>query len=267
MGLGDNLIATGMARGAAKRGNRIAFGNGTKIIWDVNSPEIFRNNPNIAPAGSEHSGNIEWIEFYKGRRKYNRLVGDRWVWNYDFQAAPGEMFFDANENIFRLGILSGFVLIEPNLPWHKSVAPNKDWGKANYQAVADQLRAEGHDVVQFSFGRDRLSCVRVIETKSFRQALAALSRAKLAVMPEGGLHHGAAAVGVPAVVLFGGFIPPEVTGYAGHTNLTGGAEACGSLKRCEHCQQAMQKISREEVLAAARERLSVRSVQDQRAAE
>jgi hypothetical protein len=62
------------------------------------------------------------------------------------------------------------------------------------------------------------------------------------------MHHGAAAMGVPGVVLFGGFIPPQVTGYLMHANLTGGAEACGSLNPCPHCAAAMQAISVDEVL-------------------
>jgi len=57
------------------------------------------------------------------------------------------------------------------------------------------------------------------------------------------------------VVLFGGFIPPSVTGYAAHANLTGGAEACGSLKPCPHCRKAMEAISVEEVVEEALERL------------
>jgi hypothetical protein len=33
-----------------------------------------------------------------------------------------------------------------------------------------------------------------------------------------------------------------VTGYDTHTNLTGGAEACGSLAPCNHCKEAMARI-------------------------
>jgi hypothetical protein len=62
-------------------------------------------------------------------------------------------------------------------------------------------------------------------------------------------------VGVEGVVLFGGFIPPEVTGYALHTNLTGGAEACGSLQPCAHCHEAMKAIGVDEVLERAMARL------------
>lgn len=252
-------MATGMARGAAARGKRVAFGDGTRIRWDGNSPEIFKGNPNIAPAGSERDGNIEWIEFYKGQRKYNSLGRGRWIWNYDFQAAPGEMFFDDDEKRFGQNAKPGFILIEPNVPWWKSVAPNKDWGFAKYQAVTDHLLAQGHDVAQFSSGRDRLRGVRIIETKSFRMALAALAGAKLAILPEGGLHHGAAAVGVPAVVLFGGFIPPEVTGYAMHSNLAAKGEACGSLDSCLHCKIAMELIEVDEVIAAAESHLAKRA--------
>jgi hypothetical protein len=48
-------------------------------------------------------------------------------------------------------------------------------------------------------------------------------------------------------VLFGGFIPPQVTGYDLHTNLTGGAEACGHVEPCKHCQRAMANISVDQV--------------------
>jgi len=85
--------------------------------------------------------------------------------------------------------------------------------------------------------------------------MAILRRAKLYIGGEGGMHHGAAAVGVQGVVLFGGFIPPEVTGYALHTNLTGGAEACGSFNPCAHCAAAMQAIGVDEVLEHAMKRL------------
>lgn len=243
-------MATGMARGAADRGKRIAFGDGRRIVWDKNSPEIFRKNKNIAIPGSEGDADLEWIPYYRGHRIYNRQEHGRWIWNMDFKPIPGEMFFTREERSFAHRIRPGFVLIEPNVPWMKQVAVNKDWGSAKYQAVADQLRAAGHRVAQFSYGKVRLSGVEMIRTPDFRLAMACLSRAKLAVLPEGGLHHGAAAMDVKAVVIFGGFIPPSVTGYDSHVNLTGGAEACGSIQRCSHCRSALDAISVDEVMAA-----------------
>jgi ADP-heptose:LPS heptosyltransferase len=259
MGYGDQLMASGMARGAWARGKRIAFGNGIQIIWDQHSAEVFRGNPNIVSPGSESADGIVWIPYYKGHRLYNRhdKIKDRWVWNMDFHALPGEIFLDKFEVKSGERFGKGFVVIEPqSAPW-KSVAANKDWGRGKFQAVADRLRAGGHKVVQFQSDRGSpvLAGVMPIKTTSFRDAVAVLSHAAIYIGSEGGLHHAAAAVGIPAVVLFGGFIPPSVTGYATHANLTGGAEACGSLKPCAHCRKAMEAISVEEVLEEARERL------------
>lgn len=254
MGFGDDLMATGMACGAHARGKRIAFGDGKRIIWGPWSKEIFRGNPNIANPGDEREGDIEWLGYYKGSRIYNRLdpSGKRWIWNYEFRAKPGEVFFSGQER--DAALMAGgsdFILIEPNLPRQKSVAANKDWGLQKYQAVADALMLRGFDVVQTGYGRDRLQGVRVVATPSFRQALAVMSRAALYIGPEGGLHHGAAAVSIPAVVVFGGFVPPQITGYDTHANLTGGAEACGSLVPCRHCESALERITIDEVVESA----------------
>lgn len=252
MGIGDNILASGLARGAADRGKRIAFGDGHRILWDKNSLEIFRKNKNIAIPGSERAEDIEWIPFYRGHRLYNRQEGGRWVWNLSFKPKRGEFFFSPHEMNFANSIRPGFILIEPNVPWWKTVAVNKDWGTKKFQAVADALKAKGHRVAQFSYGKVRLQGVEVIYAGDFRTAAATLAKARFAILPEGGLHHAAAAVGTKAVVLFGGFIPPSVTGYDFHINLTGGAEACGSIHECQHCRAALDAISVEEVLASCK---------------
>lgn len=247
-------MATGMARGARARGKRIAFGDGHRIIFSPWSEQMFRFNPNIARPGDETSPDIEWIAHHKGHRLYNSVSQDRarWIWNMAFRPVPGEIFFDDDELKFSVAQGSGFVVIEPNVPWHKSVAKNKDWGLSRYQAVADQLKRAGRRVVQFAAGQFRLDGVGVIRAPDFRKALAALSRAALYIGPEGGLHHGAAAVGIDAVVLFGGWIPPQVTGYDTHTNIVAGdGRVCGRLTACRHCKDAMAAISVDQVLRAA----------------
>lgn len=252
LGVGDNLMASGMARGAAQRGKRIAFGDGHKIKWDQHSRMIFQRNPNIAEPGQEKTGNVEWIEFYRGNRIYNRTGPNGWIWNYDFKAIPGEVFFSRDETTFAEQFGRGFIVIEPNVPAFKSVASNKQWPVDRYEAVAAKFTTKGLRIVQFGYGGlARLRSASLMATPTFRHALAVLSRASLFVGPEGGMHHGAAAVGIPAVVIFGGFIPPAVTGYDAHTNLTGGAEACGSTKPCMHCRAAMNAISIDEVCDAA----------------
>ncbi len=244
-----------MARGAKARGKRAAFGDGQRIIFGPWAERIFRYNPHIARPGDERASDLEWINHHKGNRLYNQIspCRSKWIWNMDFRPIAGEMFFSDEELQFAESVGSGFVVLEPNVPTHKSVSPNKDWGAARYAAVADELRAAGQRVIQFWYdtARIRTPSAAPLLTPSFRHALAVLARAALYIGPEGGLHHGAAAVGIPAVVLFGGFIPPEVTGYTTHTNLTGGAAACGNLAPCRHCVAAMNAISVETVMLAA----------------
>jgi len=246
-------MASGMARGASKRGRRVAFGDGRKIIWDHFSEPIFRYNENVARPGEELSKQLEWVSFYRGHRIYNKQDGNRWVWNYDFKAKPGEFVWRQPE-LKRAELHGkGFVVIEPQVPRFKSVAPNKQWPTERYDQVALNLRISGFKVVQFVYGAGhRVPSAGYIKSATFREAASILKSAALYIGPEGGLHHAAAALGVPAVVMFGGFIPPQVTGYDMHTNLTGGAEACGSLFKCDHCLQAMMAISVDEVESAAR---------------
>jgi ADP-heptose:LPS heptosyltransferase len=254
LGFGDEILSSGLARGLFAQGKRAAFGDGRKILWGPWCAEIFRGNPNIACPGSEGAADLIWIAHYKGNRLYNKLdkTRSRWIWNYNYRARPGEMFFNKIEIDRSLHVGKNFIYVEPNVPWQKSVAPNKDWGLKNYQAVVDLLIADGYDVAQSHYGRHKLKRVRFISTPWFRDALATMRLARVALVPEGGMHHGAAAVGTPAVVIFGGFIPPAVVGYDMHVNLTGGAEACGSLYKCVHCRAAMEKISVEEVYQAVK---------------
>lgn len=264
-GYGDDLIATGLAAGAAARGKKIAFGNGRTLAWYERSEMIFRNNPNIARHGEEQGADVEWIDYRKGHRIYNRDGGDRWIWNYDFRPQSGELYFSAEEKRTYCDKFNfPFVVIEPNVEWHKRSAKNKDWGTHKYQAVADYLIRGGCEVIQFEVGPVRLKNVMHVRTKDFRHSMVVVQKAMLVVTPEGGLHHGAAAVGTQAVVLFGGWIPPEATGYRMHSNVTAPGEACGRYDECSHCRQAMEQISVDQVINEAEKILYEHSCYERR---
>lgn len=268
MGIGDDIIATGLARGAHARGKRIAFGDRKRIIWGPSSAEIFRGNPNIANPGSEGSVDLEWIEFYKGHRLYVKTHSrNNWVYNRGFKVVPGEFFFDESEIAFAEKIAPEFVLIEPFV---KSCYPNKQWPIERYKEAAISLIADGVRVAQFLYDGKSEPIVKGIEpiiTPNIRLAFSALSRAALFVGPEGSLAHGAAAVGVRSVVIFGGYTEPAVVGYSQNINMAGDAKSCGSRQKCQHCQIAMNAITVDDVVCATKEILRERSVQNQCAAE
>lgn len=255
VGFGDELIGSGLARGAHARGKRIAFGDGKRIIWSHHCHEIFRGNPNVAPPGSEKSADLEWIPHYGGHRLYGSFSGGRWRWK-DFKCIPGQIYFEPQELQFSQPI--GEVIIEPRVKRDKV---NKLWPTERYQKVADELMRRGFSCSQLVPPKEKplLRGVSVVNTETFRRAVAAMSRIRLFIGAEGGLHHGAAAMGAKAVVIFGGFIGPNTTGYDWHHNIAVGPP-CGSGVACVHCKKILQSISAEQVLEAALDQLEARHV-------
>lgn len=255
MGYGDEIIGSGLARKAVKENKLIAFGNGKTIIWSSQAREIYQNNPCVAPPGSEVRGtnNLEWINWYPGQRGYGTVKSGRWIFK-DFECPRGEIFFSESE--LRFGNANSpkpFVVVEPRVKLLGACAgENKQWPIDRYEVVAKEIRNIGFEVVQLvPAGKEPLLAnAEVIKTENFRLALSVLKNATLYIGPEGGLHHGAAAVGVPAVVIFGGFNTPKSTGYNFHENIAVG-EPCGSINKCSHCAKIMKSISAERVLKSA----------------
>jgi len=90
-----------------------------------------------------------------------------------------------------------------------------------------------------------------VTTATFREALGVLAAAALYVGVEG-LHHGAAAVGVPAVVLMGHFANVAAVGYPDHANLAAPSGGCGRWARCPECAAWAAALEPEAVATAAR---------------
>lgn len=186
-----------------------------------------------------------------GHRPYIRLkTAERWYWN-KYRPEPADVVLTEAE-YGGLRIDADTIIVEPNV---KNIGHrNKDWGWKNWQALVDLLK--GRPVLQMTRPGDSvLKGVDAIRVDSFRRALACMDGARLYVGPEGGLHHGAAAMRTPAVVIFGGFVSPETTGYDQHRNLFTGGEACGMRTDCAHCRKAMNAITPEMVLHEIKESL------------
>lgn len=200
---------------------------------------IFDNNPRILRA--PHLGAQRHLNA-GGARPY--IVGKsptHWQWRR-YEPLPGEIYFSQEEKDFGAP-RGGHILIEPNT---KVPTSNKAWIWERWQELVDR----GGSFVQVgSEGTRRLIGVQFVETANVRMAAAVLAGSRAYVGAEGFLHHAAAALGVPAVVVFGGFISPMVTGYKTHRNLyKGGSElGCGSRMQCAHCRAAMDAITVDEV--------------------
>jgi hypothetical protein len=248
MGIGDYIMATGDARKIhAEHGVRCVFGNGKHHWWS----DAFENNPKITrPSRLLPDEKYAWIANFPGSRPYVlRKEGYRLIYDRAYKAVPGELFLtDAEKEL----AIPGAIIIEPNVktkyhgPIQLDIGRNKDWGWKNWEEIAKiplpwiQLGDEVRDIG-----------VRRIRTRNIREAFGLLSQARLVVTTDGALHHAAAVLGIPAIVLWGGMASPENLGYDFQTNIWNGQEPCGTvIGRCEHCRGAMASISVKQVVEA-----------------
>ena len=211
--------------------------------------DAWLHNPRIAQRGEK--GDFQTLA---ARDRYLRPYvasksSNHWTWRR-YGPPKGELYFTADESAYGEQY-SGRVILEPHIK--PGASPNKEWGWVRWNKLAWLLQRRGFRVTQLGpNGHQSLEGAERIYTPTMRHAAAIVARARAAALPEGGLHHVCAAVGTPAVVIFGGYIAPAVTGYEEQVNLFTGASkgyelGCGMRVHCSHCREAMARIAPEDV--------------------
>jgi hypothetical protein len=248
LGWGDELMVTGQVRELqAKDARRV------RIIYerDERWHEAWDNNPRIARPG-ERGDFQEFRPRDNWRRPYIAYkTPAQWTWK-PWSPPRGELYFTPEERAFGERF-SDRVIIEPSIKLGAS--PNKDWGRKRWLELTRIAALNGIRLTQLSpIDKYCLPGVEWICTQSMRLAAAILARARLAVVHEGAMHHACAALGTPAIVIYGGYIGPDVTGYEGQraffVKTPGWPLGCGMWVPCKHCAEAMQSITPQMVLDA-----------------
>lgn len=248
IGFGDELLVSGRARVMQQTDPRKC------LVTYQGSPKwrkwasVWENNPRIAQ--QDEVGDFQELRARgsNNMRPYHTAkTAERWHYNQDFRPDVGELYFsDAEREFGAKG--AGRIILEPHIK--PGASPNKDWGWVRWNKLAGLMQKAGMRVTQLGdHGTRLLDGADFIATPNFRMAAAVLERAHAAVLPEGGTHHASAALGIPAVVIFGGYIGVETTGYPMHRNLgVTVADACGMRVPCKHCAAAMAAITPEQVM-------------------
>lgn len=264
MGFGDALLAAAQAE-ELYRSNpaagpvAICDRRGTprwNQVWAEN-PAIWRALPGCAPP-------LKFLESGHKRLPYltypvTEQTGWRWS-GWRARDHRPKMYFTPAEREIGDSLKSAcgsFIVLEPP-PSSKPV--NRRPPKELWQPVVDLLRRHtGMPILQLGHAEaELLSGVEPITQANFREACCILRTARLLVTTEGGLVHAAAAMGVPAVVLFGGCVSAEALGYPEHRNMVDDdpLTPCGSVVNCPHCVEAWRKVTPELVVDAVRQELS-----------
>lgn len=260
MGMGDEIMAAGRAE-TLYQSTRIPVAitdRAGRVRWH----ELWDGNPALDPNSPQK------IVDCPGSRGYiERWVGRRVIFRREHRARAGKIRLALGERAWAvgLGLPDEFVIVEPTIAPRSS--PNKQWGRANWEKLVSLLTIPVYQLGPDD-GRPTLPGAHRIITPTPRHAAAVVERATLLVLPEGGLHHMAASFRRRAVVIFGAFTPPEVTGYDNHRNIAVETPEgyCGRYDPCGHCAAAMATISPDHVAGLARTMLAASSTAPREAA-
>ena len=243
MGFGDWLMASAQVKEANERtGKKVFLGDGTRTFFE---PEVFLHNPRMAHDGDT---DVTWVANYGGARPY--ILGDKdkhFIFNDHWRPTPGELFFSDAELAWakERSPSRPYIVIEPTVKNRFAHGVNKAW------PYWGELVGAPFPFVRLGMEEGGFP---LIKTKSFREGMLILKDASLFVGTDGGLHHAAAAMGVPAVVIWTGFSSPVHLGYDTHANIHDGSYPCGTYSgRCEHCIEKAKAIKPETVLKAINE--------------
>lgn len=242
-----------MAAGEAKR-THLKTGKPVAICDRRGMPQWFPVWDGIPYIAKQRSAGTVTIVNGSGVRPYIVFKTPKaWKWQ-PYRPEPADYVVTPEEQRYAQPY-RGMVMLEPNVKAQQHA--NKAWPFERWQALADELRARRIMVVQCVPTGAKLLCgVMGVETSEIRRAIGILASAKLFIGTEGALHHAAAAVRTPAIVLWSEFIDPSVTGYASQTNLRNADKPCGARLPCKGCEASMRAISVEQVLAACTLRLT-----------
>ena len=254
MGLGDEIMAMGEAESLHEEtGRPVAICDTHKRPrWH----DVWENNPALS---SEVGDGVDTIVNCPANRSYIkrwRHAPRRTEFNIEHRARAGKICLTREENDKARALAPDgeFVIIEPATRISLKSSRNKEWGIERWEYVIKDFPIP---VYQFDIGdgTSLMEGVGVIKSENIRVSAGIVALASLVLTIDGGMHHLAASMGTKAVVVFGGFCDPQITGYESHINFYSDIDGspCGMYTPCVHCREAMAMISPEHVREAALE--------------
>lgn len=252
MGLGDEIMALGRAEALFEEtGKAVAI---TRPGGYARVHDAWRDNP--AWDSRWHDGRVvpyrcqQIVDGAALRPYIKQWVGRRIIYNMDYRARAGRIHLGVGKRQFAYEHTPDyFAVIAPHIK--KNASPNKLWPQKNWEAAIEGIPFPVLQLVS----DDKEEIIKgavALRTPTFHHAAAVIERSQFVLCNEGGTHHMAASMKRPAVVIFGSFVPPCVTGYDFHINISVENEHafCGSFDHCRPCQDALAQIPPDVVRSA-----------------
>lgn len=255
---GDLLMVNGVLREYSKIHNRklrIVFKN---AILSYNLPFI-RAYLSAGPAYyiavrlAPWFRNIRLINYGLIDEDKERHLMQRIAQRLGFELAPGFAPYyvvDEEKDTVPLPNNHGLPLVALQSTAKVSFTSYKNWIPGRMEAVATGIGDRGYRIQLGTPDDLPLPVDRHYQGQlSIRQSLYLLSKVQLFIGLEGALMHGAKALNVPTLVVFGGYIHPQNSGYPGTTGIKSSLPCAPCLKTagCQYNHRCMKDIEVEQV--------------------
>lgn len=214
--LGDNLLLSCLAR-EIKRADPSRY-----VMVETFRPELFEHNPNVDAVFSHKVA----LRYYKNKYTFSPTAQEhmidqmiqhlpvsipRWERKVDLYY-PEEQFASVLD-----GLPDRYLVVNP-VGKQTHCANRKEWGFENFQALRSQLN-------HFPFVQIGDANTPLLEQTIDRRGRPILEDAHVirysltGIFLEGGLMHLSNALNKPSVIIYGGYLRPESSGYAMHHNI------------------------------------------------
>jgi ADP-heptose:LPS heptosyltransferase len=144
-------------------------------------------------------------------------------------------------------------------PW----TPNKNWPEEYWEVLVERLAAHATviDIGAPTASPAATPAGSYIDLRgqtTLPELVAAIAAADIAIAPDTGPMHVAAAFMIPTVVIYGGYISPDSTGYPGNINLYSPVECapCWLREPCPFSKKCLHMITPDDVEAAVNQLLN-----------
>lgn len=214
-GLGDNLLLSAILPLIRKRLPD------HKIVVETPWKEVFLNNPFVDWVTDKHlkttGRHIKPV--YRVEKPGDRPFLEQML-SYvakGEESYPHLYLLDDEVETARRSYGSGHIAVCPTGKTTFS-ANRREWGLANFQSLRAMMR--DHRFVQVGVGDDPLM-EDVVDARglTIRESAAIVHNARFFLGLEGGFMHLAKAVGTRSVIIFGGYMLPEISGYSENLNI------------------------------------------------
>ena len=272
MGWGDYIMASGNVRRIKKSNPKLQVFINNPFNKTFYYENVFKSNPYITQQSdidkNHPSIGINRVEAGKINKNLNRII-----WNNERVSEVGDLYPTKEELAFSEKFMNESYnhWVSKNKKKPKGIiytsntakkitfsknensrdmvnyrhAINKEWGESKWLQFINNIK---NDYLIVRSASDNNSNLEFVYTAicNFRTVKAIMEKSDLYIGNEGGLSHLWATTRKNGIVFFGHWIPPYLTGYPFHFNVSISDRIhCGSLDVCEECLSFYRNLSPE----------------------